>query len=173
MYTAHCPLDIEACVNPVGSSLILTARFNRFKWDKLPTFLTATKQPLSLNGLIMLSLHLGNLYKQILVGIAPHLAANILLVTEFIDRFIRGIFTSEHKVVSWRSTSFAITNRPRLLKIDHKPQHVLGSSVTPAHFQVQDDLIYDAVLVAKQIVLKPYAQHHVLVNTNYYGILTI
>lgn len=112
MYTAHCLLDTGAGINIIRSSLVPTSWFKRIKRDKLPTLQTATKQPLSMDGFILLNLRLGDLNTRIWFGVAPHLALDIFLGTAFIDRFIRSIFPSERKVVPWHSKLVAIMTRP-------------------------------------------------------------
>lgn len=58
-------LDSGAGVNLIHSSTILNAWKNRIKWNKVLTLGTVTKQPLALNGLILLHFRLGDFSTQI------------------------------------------------------------------------------------------------------------
>lgn len=131
------------------------------------------KQPLPLDGLILLNLRLADLHTRIWFGIAPHLADDTLLGITFIDRFIRGIFPSEHNVIPWHSKPVAIMARTQLSKIERISQLVLDDPVSAAYLQVHDDPSHYVVRVARQDVLQPYSLHHVLLNTNSHALFSI
>lgn len=85
MQTASCLLDTKACVSLTSSSMIHPGWTDRIKCTNVPQLQTETKQTLSLDKLILLHLCLGKLSTRIGLGVAPHLAHEILFDTSFID----------------------------------------------------------------------------------------
>lgn len=174
MQNAHCLLDRRAGVNFIRSSMIPTNRGYHIKQDGIPTLCTTTKQPMLLYKLILLNLDTGNLSTCVWFGIAAQLAVDILLCTAFNDRFIRGFFSSEQKVVAWNSGSIAITARPNMPYNAQSMDLIADSPVSGAYQnRPKTDLVYEVVWVAKPIELQPYTQHRFLAHMQSYGLFTI
>lgn len=172
MHNARCLLNTGGGVSSIHSALIASTDFGCIERGKFPTLCTASKQPLFLNGLLQIDLHLGNHHSRILFGIAPLHAVDIVLCREFINCFFRGILSSERKEVLWGSKPFAIKKRSQSPKVGHTLQHLLDGQVTSALSQFLDDTTYEVVRAARQVMLDPCTQHHVLPNKNPYRFFT-
>lgn len=94
-------------------------------------------------------------------AIVYSLAINIPLSTLFSVRFIRGIFPAETKVVLWHFNPEAILSTTQQNQTTRTGtstiaatlrKHSIGDEASPHH-------------IARQIVLKPYSEHSVLVTT--------
>lgn len=101
MHTAVGLLDTGAGAKLINAPMTPSTWGGCVKQNTRPKVSTATKQPSQLDGRILLSLQLGNITTRVWFDITRHPAVDILLCTTFIDRFIRGIFPSERKVVPW------------------------------------------------------------------------
>lgn len=77
---------------------------------------TATKQQLSLDGSILLHLYLVKLGTRIRFNVVSLLAVITLLAAPFVVRFVRAMFLTERKVVSWSSEPVAIVAHMRTLQ---------------------------------------------------------
>lgn len=92
IHKTTCSLGTEAGVTPTQFSVIPNDWRNQMKRYKLLTLELATKQPLPLNGNILLPLRLNNFNPKFWLAIALNLAVGILLGTYFINCFIHSIF---------------------------------------------------------------------------------
>lgn len=84
LFTKHAAnylLDTGAGVNQICSSMLPPCWTNRIKRQNVRQVQTATKQLLTLDGLILLHLHLGKLSTRIWFGVDPHIAVETLLGT--------------------------------------------------------------------------------------------
>lgn len=104
------------------------------KRDILPTLRTATKEPLPLDGLILVHLSIGNIKTRVWSRIVALLAVEMLLDTEFIYRFIGGIFPLEQKVEPAHFKPVAITAKPRTLSIAQKSNLIADEPVSAAYY---------------------------------------
>lgn len=121
---------------------------------------------------MLLHLRLRKLSTRISFRVAPHLAVEIILGTSFTDRLVRGIFSSERKVVPWHPQAVAILVHKRTPQDTHKSSNVSPNPAQGVDHNVCPDTGYDAVRLAKKVVLQPHTQHHVLVSTKSNGGLT-
>lgn len=162
MRTATCLIYTGAVGNLTNSPVIAEKWRNRVKRKKVPTLRTATKQQLPLEQLIVLHLCLGHLNTHIRFRMSQNLAVDELLETSFIGRSMRIIFHVEQKAVLWQFEPGFIFSR----KVKHTNKPTIRSSETEATINSQQpakDKKHALVWVARQIVLKPFAQHAVIV----------
>lgn len=102
MCTADCLLDTGAGAIHIRSSMLPPSWKNRIKHENVPQLFIPKKQLLLFDRLILLQFRLAELTKK-WFRVHLHLTEDIPLSTLLIDRFIRGIFLSERRVVSWLS----------------------------------------------------------------------
>lgn len=124
MYPANCFLNTKADVKLIYPSTLSREWNHCIKRKNLPTICTAAKEPLPLDGLILPPLCLGDLCTRIWFDVALHLTMDILLDTSFIDRFLRGIFPSERKILLWHSQPVAILAQAETSRIKHTSHNV-------------------------------------------------
>lgn len=163
-----CLLDTATGLNLINANLIHLEWINRVKHTDLPRFRTATKEPIHLQGTILLHHQIGNLNTRVWFSIFPNLAVDLLLGTSFVDRFIRGIFPGERKVEPWHSQPVAIrashhkenseTNAP--ITADNSPKPADTSDAHP-------------VRLARQMMIPPNTAKTIMVTTTASGLLTI
>lgn len=110
MYMAARLPNMEAGVNLVHYFLIPNKLRNRMKLNRLLTLYTATKPPLSLDGLILQHLRLGDFNTRIWFWMAPNLSVDIELGASFIYHFKSGNFPPKRKFTSWHSEVVSIPN---------------------------------------------------------------
>lgn len=123
----HHFLDAGAGVSILHRSLIPTGWKNCSRRHDLQRLRTATKNRLSLDGSMLLHLHLDKLCTRVWFSIALHLAVDILLGTTFIDWFMSGIYPAGRKVVPRNSQSVAIVAwKPRNTKVDVVDASTMG-----------------------------------------------
>lgn len=79
--------------------------------QEVPHLCTATKEPILLDGTILLFVNIGELRMRVWFGIVEILAVDILLGTSFIERYIRGLFPSDTEVLPWHSPLVQILSR--------------------------------------------------------------
>lgn len=97
--TSVCPLDTRAGINLIRSKMIPHDRETLMKRNNLPSLCTTPRQPLSLDGLVLLHLQLSDLQTRVWFRIVPYLVVSILIATSFIDRIVKGRVPSEEKIV--------------------------------------------------------------------------
>lgn len=82
--------------------------------------------------------------------IAAQSAVEILLGTDFIDRFIRGVFPSELKIVHWHSRPVATTPEPKTTNTARSTNLSAENPVSAAYQNKTEAFtVYDVVLVVK------------------------
>lgn len=82
--------------------------YKRYKKNNLFSPRTNIKQPLTLDGSILLRLCLGDILTQVWLEVVPHLALNLLLRTSIVTRFIAKIISMGQKIAHWYSHQVAI-----------------------------------------------------------------
>lgn len=100
MHIAKRLFDTGASANLTHLLMIPPSWTNPIKLQNVPQSQIAVKRLLSVDGLIFLDLHIGQLSNRISFELAPHPVVEILHRTSFIDRSIFGNFYSKLKVVS-------------------------------------------------------------------------
>lgn len=106
-----CLLNTGAGLNLISKASQKRQIFTNIKKQKFSRLRTATKEPISLRGKILLFISMNELSVRVLFGIVENLAIEVLLRTSFIDRYIRGNFPSERKVVPWNYSPVPILSR--------------------------------------------------------------
>lgn len=117
MHIADCLFDIGGCVSSVCYSMIPREWTHHIIRCTLSQLCIATKEPLPLDGLILLHFLSDNLCARIWFDDAQYVVVDILLGPSFINHFIRGMFPSERNVVPWLSQSFVILARTKSRRI--------------------------------------------------------
>lgn len=119
-------LKPHTCLLDTGAGLIVVSKaFLKSEWlpcimkQQFPRLRTATKKPISLDGIILLFIRIGDFSVREWFGIVGNLALDILLGTSFIYRHIRGVFSSERKVVPWNSSLASILLRNSSAVVQH------------------------------------------------------
>lgn len=166
MYTVTCVPDTRVRANQIRFYMIPN------KWQaKLPTLRTAIMHPLSVDGLIVLHLLLGELNIRFCFRITQYLKVNVLLSTSFIDGFIPSNFSTKQKVRPWhsRTLSLLIKNADRM---DNPTAEKSEEEQQRTHGRQSKNEKTDS-RVALQIILKPFTRYPVLVTTSLNGLLTI
>lgn len=167
MLTAQCHLVTGSIVSLIQSSIIPTNWPYRIKQDRLPEQCAATKQPLLLDGSMLLNLRTGSLTTCVRIGIAPQLAIAIVLGTALTDHLLRGNFALELSVVTWLSRPVANTARPKTPNTAHRTSLIADKPVSAANYnKTKTAFAFDGVRAAEQIKTQPHTQHHVLANTH-------
>lgn len=124
------------------------------------------KQFLTLDGLILLCLRLGNLRTRVLFEITPHTASNIYSGTSFIYGSIQEIFLSEQKMLPshlqlmaslplHRSPAIATTHIPNPYLIDDTAHNVVPSQFYPNLVQVGPQIIVPVNMAAQVVETTP------------------
>lgn len=83
-----CLPDMGAGLNLINKAFLKREWLPNIKKQQLPSQRTATEEPISLDGTILLSIQLSNLSSRVWFGVVPNLAVEILPRTLFIDRYI-------------------------------------------------------------------------------------
>lgn len=173
MQTASFLPDTGAKVSLNRSLNIPPSWCNCMKRKNVPQLWTDTKQQRPLDRLILSHLRLDELSTRIWFGKALHFAVEIVLGASFIYRFICGIFLVEHRVVPWPSQSVTILAHKQTLQDTHKSNTVSYNLKHAIDYNIDNHAAYNVAGAAKQILLQRNTQHHVLVTTKSYGLLTI
>lgn len=63
---------------------------------------SAIKQPFSSGGVILSPLQVSNLRIHVRLGFVDSLAVDLLLGASFIDKYVRGFFSTERKLLPWQ-----------------------------------------------------------------------
>lgn len=153
-------VDNRAGINHIHSALIATEWLNCAKKESLPRLRSETKKKFLSKGLLILYLRLGDLCTGALFCITPQIAASMLVRTDFKNRFIRNIFSSEEKVVPWHSLSIAIQT---YLKPGQNVTSLQETQNNPEEHarKVEKTSI---IRVTRRIVSKPRTQNYEIVN---------
>lgn len=105
-------LDTGAGPNLVDSQLLPLSWSSKVKPVADPGLTAAGKQTITVEGVILLHVQLGDLRVRVWFGVVKNLAVSVLLGTSFIDRFVTGIFPPERKVVPQNSEPVDIIDKP-------------------------------------------------------------
>lgn len=124
---------------------------------KRPGLTEATEQTVKVCGSIGLHVYLGNPLFRVLFEIVENLAIKVLLVTSYIDRFVRGIFTKERSIFPFHSTKIAVVYESAA-RVSEETE-VLKS-------RAKLDTIRNVVGVGRVTVLPKRTQQRVLVLTH-------
>lgn len=81
---------------------------------------TATKDPISLDGSIILFIQIGYISVRVWFGAFKNLAVNVLLGTFFIRRYIPVIFPSERRMVPRQSSQVPILTSNKKVNMAHQ-----------------------------------------------------
>lgn len=168
-----CLLDTGADLNLVNASMIPPQWAARIKRQNLPRLRTATKEPLALDGTIILHLRLGDLRVRVCFGVVPNLVVDFLLGTSFSDRFIRGIFPSERKIVPWHSHPVTILASQRPSATTATNNAISAIEDTSLDQAVTNDQVTHPILVARQMVIPANTASSVLVTTAATGLFLV
>lgn len=79
---------------------------------------------MKLDGLIFLHLRIGVICICVWPGSGTHLVVGVILNTNFLDRFIRGMFPAERNVVPWHSLPVAKVMRNQQKEKNRHTQEV-------------------------------------------------
>lgn len=109
----------------------------------------------------MIYIGLGDLCTRFWFGTAPQLVVDMLLGIYFIKSFIRGMFTSERKVVLWHSPRIAIRINLKPNDNVNRLQDTQGNSENMADKSIKICIL----CMARQTVIKPRTQDHIVVAT--------
>lgn len=166
MHTTGCSLDNVAGGSLIRSPMIYMGSAGQIKRKDVPQLQTKTKKnPLPLERIILLHLRLGELSIRIWFGVAPHLAIEILLGTSSTKCFTRRIFPAERKVVFCPSQPEALLAQEWASQ-GTRPLNTLSHILKQAVSQNADNNFnYNVIRVARQVILQPNMQIHVLVTT--------
>lgn len=165
MHISVSVLDTGAGVNLTHASLIFSTWQNRIRCNSLSKSRNAKRQPLQLDGKIILHLRLRHLQTSVWFSNAPQLAVDTLLDTAFIKHFIRGSFPPKRKIEPWNSPQVAIFTSTQKQKEIQRIHHT--DKLDNHKTDINNDRSQTASIVraARQTALKSNAQHHVLVIT--------
>lgn len=94
-----CLLDIGAGLDLINNASLKKEWQTDIKRQQFPGLRTATKEPIILDGTILLIVKIGELKVRIRSENVENVVVNTLLGASFIDRYIRGIFLSKIKVL--------------------------------------------------------------------------
>lgn len=95
----------------------------------------------------------------------------MLLEISFIDRFIRGIYPTERKVVPWHSHPVAILDTTQRAKCNHTTISTVTAPIDKP--STEDDNNTYSLRVARKTLLEPHSKHQVLETTIASGIETV
>lgn len=104
MHPMASVLYIGSGPNLIRKSSIPPILTYRIRAMKHPGLTAATNQSVSVDGVILLHVLLGELPVKVFFSVVTHLGVPLLLGTSFIDRFVRGIYPQVRKVVSFHPT---------------------------------------------------------------------
>ena len=160
------------------------------------TVKSANKSSLDIVGVIRLYVRVGTLRVKVRFGVVRHLVTRILVGTPFVNKFVKGIFPQEQRIVPADSDPVPIlaTNSPEMLT--HREIMALGdnvSDVTESDCESRDSLFDgpeelttaatelltlqaardDNIRVAKKTFLQPWSETPVLVKCAIPGLIII
>lgn len=170
IHIMQCLLENKTELSLINKTLVSQSWEPRIQRGSLPKLQTATKEPLDVEGNILLHVRFESLFARVWFGVMPDLEFDMLLITSFINRFVHGIFPSKCKVVPWHSHSVTI----RFTNHYQKPASSKEVSLIPENKlckHVEKSAI--AICIARKVVLEPHTQHSVLVTTSATGIHTV
>lgn len=101
-------LDTVAGKHLTDSLFIPSSRKSKIKRISVPSLSTAGRQSISAIGVIMLHFCIGDVMVRAWFGVVDNLAVFVTFRISFIDRFVKGIFPSERKVVPYHSKTVTI-----------------------------------------------------------------
>lgn len=164
-------LDTWAGINSIQAEMISQACASAIKWNKLSSLRPTTKQPHTLGGIILFHFQLSNLQARVWLGMAPYVAVTILLGTLFTDRFIRGIFASEQKIVPchFHAEAILVCRRSSAAAISSISSFASCNDTTrkAVHKEFKAKLSY----IARQCIIQPHTAAQVVVTTSALGLL--
>lgn len=111
------------CLILVNKPLLRQTWKHHNQWESLPKLITATKQLQRVKGNILFRVLLGSFCVQVRFGVVANLAVYMILVTSFLDKTLRSIFSFGRKVIPWHSHLVSI------LSINHHQKLTLSQKV--------------------------------------------
>lgn len=152
MHITASLLVTGAGINVIRSGMVSQEWAIRMKRSKYPSLRIVTKQPLTLDCLIVLHLCTGDLQIRMWIGVASHIAVNKLVGTFFFHRFMREIFPSYRKIVHWHSHSVAILVCRRSSTAAATSLMSSASSKDTVHTVFREKFAKAPIRVARQVV---------------------
>lgn len=95
----------------------------------------------------------------------------ILIGTPFIDRFVRGKFPAERKVMPWPSPPVTILENNEQKQMTPNTQNVYNANQNDEHISETEDI--SCASAARKVVSKPNMLQQVLVTTISSALITI
>lgn len=133
-------LDTGAGLNLKNANCIRQGWVSQIKRTSLSRLRTATRELVYPDGIIQLHSYLGDQRARVWFYIVPNLVVDLLLGTPIIDRFIRGIFPADRKIVCWHSQPVAIPETPKR-PADKIPTCALLHATTERNVDWADNLL--------------------------------
>lgn len=143
---------------------------------------SANKTSLTISGLIPLCVRVGDLKVKVWFAVAQDLCTRVLLGTPFIDRFIKGIFPPERKLVPRDSPPvhiLAIDEPNMVMAVEDDKRPCPPDAPQPELTTASDDLARTQtqcekrVRVAKSTTIAPWTEKPILVNCDVSGLVVI
>lgn len=111
MITVSIALDMSAGSDFVNRSFIHPTSASRFKFRGFLKSRTAGKLLIRIGDIILLHIQIGSLRKRVWFEVDKDLAVKLLLGLSFIDKYVKGFFPKEPKLMSWHLWSFKILTK--------------------------------------------------------------
>jgi len=103
-----CVLDTGAGPNLINKDFLPPSWTDKIRPAQDPGLIAATRQAVSIEGVILLHVRVGELRVRVWFGVVSKLAVPALLGTSFIDSFIRAILPLDRKILPLHSPPVAI-----------------------------------------------------------------
>lgn len=157
------PPILQNWPNLVIKKLILQLWIHFITRESLLKLRVAGEKILHVDGKVLLHVRFVTFCVRVWRSVDPDLTMDMIFSTPFIDQFIRGIFLSKRKILSWESHSIAILFTDQY----QKPTTLQGSAYISAKKctdHAKESLV--SIRTARQVVLEPHTQRRVLVTTS-------